>query len=105
MKHISALSCAIVLLLFSSHLIADQMLAMRSGCLGCHGADTKLIGPSFKDIAAKYKGDAAAVDQLAAKVTAGSQAGAGIWGDAAMPPSPAAPEDIKSIVGWIIGNH
>ncbi len=84
---------------------ADQTLAMQSGCLGCHKADAKLVGPAFKDIAAKYKGDAAAVDALASKVKSGSDAGNLVWGTMAMPPSPAKLEDIKKVVAWIITSH
>jgi cytochrome c len=41
------------------------------GCLGCHEADKKKVGPSLKDIAAKHKGDKGAVDKIVAKMTSG----------------------------------
>ena len=67
----------ILLALFFSALVsgasyADQTLAMQSGCLGCHKVDAKLVGPAFKDIAAKYAGDPAEIDRLTSKVKAGS---------------------------------
>jgi cytochrome c len=82
---------------------ASQALAMQSGCLGCHKTDLKLVGPAFKDIAAKYAGDAAAVERLASKVKSGSKPGEPlIWGGAMMPPSPASEENIKGVIEWIM---
>jgi cytochrome c len=81
---------------------ADQSLAMQSGCLGCHKADAKLVGPSFQDIAAKYKDDPSSVDRLATKVKNGSPAGEPLlWGQVPMPASPAAPENIKTVIQWM----
>jgi cytochrome c len=89
--------------LFSHAALADQTLAMRSGCLGCHKADAKLVGPAFKDVAAKYGGDAGAIDRLAAKVKAGSTPGEPlVWGSIAMPPSQASLDDIKGVVSWVM---
>jgi cytochrome c len=80
---------------------ADQeALARNKGCLACHQVDTKLVGPSFKDIAAKYKGDAGAADMLAEKVKNG---GTGTWGQIPMPPATSAnDDDIKTLVAWIL---
>ncbi len=79
---------------------ADQALAQKYACMACHSVDQKLVGPSYKDVAAKYKGDATAADKLAAKVKAG---GAGVWGQIPMPPNPSVPdEDLKKIVAWIL---
>ena len=82
---------------------ADQMLAMQSGCLGCHKADAKLVGPAFKDIAAKYAGDPSEIDRLTEKVKAGSTPGETlVWGTVAMPPNQAPPEKIKKVIEWIM---
>ncbi len=82
---------------------ASETLAMQSGCLGCHKADVKLVGPAFKDIAAKYAGDAAAIDHLANKVKSGSKPGEPlVWGNAMMPASPASEENIKGVIEWIM---
>ena len=80
---------------------ANQALAQKSGCLACHGIDKKVLGPGFKDVAAKYKGDKGAEAKLVAKVKAG---GSGVWGPMPMPAnSPQVKdEDIKSIVQWIL---
>lgn len=91
--------CMILLAAVSGSVIADQATAMKSGCMACHKADAKLVGPSFIDIAAKYSGQDGIVDTLAAKVKAGGQ---GSWGTVPMPASPAPIEDIKTVVAWIM---
>jgi cytochrome c len=79
---------------------ASEELAKKSGCLACHAADKKLVGPSYKDIAAKYKGQADAEAKLAKKVKEG---GKGVWGEVPMPPNVAVKEDdIKTLVKWIL---
>lgn len=81
---------------------ADKTLAMKSGCLGCHKADAKLVGPSFQDISAKYRDDPSQVERLAAKVKSGSPAGETlVWGQVPMPASPAAEADIKTVILWM----
>lgn len=82
-------------------LAADEALAMKSGCIACHKADAKLVGPSYKDIAAKYRGQDVAAE-LAATVKAGSQGGK--WGAVPMPPSPAPEADVLTVVKWILGH-
>jgi cytochrome c len=52
-------------------------LANRNACMGCHAVDRKMVGPSYKDVAAKYSGDAGAPDRLAKKIKTGR---AGVWG-------------------------
>ena len=80
---------------------AGQALAQKNGCLACHSIDKKVLGPAFKDVAAKYKGDKTAEAKMVAKVKAG---GSGVWGPMPMPAnSPQVKdEDIKSIVQWIL---
>jgi len=88
-------------LLISGQAAADQALAQKSGCLACHGVDKKVLGPAFKDVAAKYKGKKSAEGKLIAKVKKG---GSGVWGPIPMPAnSPQVKDkDIKSIVQWIL---
>ncbi|TCO83786.1 cytochrome c [Plasticicumulans lactativorans] len=75
-------------------------LAQKNNCMACHQVETKVVGPAYKDVAAKYKGDATAADKLAAKVKAG---GAGVWGQIPMPPNATVPDaEIKEIVAWIL---
>ena len=87
--------------LFTGQASANQALAQKSGCLACHGVDKKVLGPAFKDVGAKYKGDKSAEAKLVAKVKAG---GSGVWGPMPMPAnSPQVKdEDIKSIVQWVL---
>jgi cytochrome c len=82
---------------------ASEMLAMQSGCAGCHKTDVKLLGPAFKDIAAKYAGDPSVVDRLVSKVKSGSKPGEPlVWGTAMMPPSSASEDKIKGVIEWIM---
>ena len=74
----------------------------KAGCRACHAVDKKMVGPSYQDIAKKYRGDAKAVAMLSEKVRKG---GTGTWGQIPMPPSP--PEkisdaDLKAVVEWIL---
>lgn len=80
---------------------AAQALAQKSGCLACHSIDKKVLGPSYKDVAAKYKGDKTAEAKLIEKVKKG---GSGVWGPMPMPPnSPQVKDaDIKTIVEWLL---
>jgi cytochrome c len=71
---------------------AQEALAKSSGCLNCHAVDTKKMGPSFKDIAAKYKGKADAEATLVAKLTAAT----------AHPAVKASPDDVKSLIKWVL---
>jgi len=79
---------------------AGKALAQKSGCFACHSVDTKIVGPAFKDVAAKYK-DKGAESKLVAKVKAG---GSGVWGPIPMPAnSPQVKdEDIKALVSWVL---
>ena len=81
--------------------VADGMkVAQANACMGCHAVDRKLVGPSFKDVAVKYKGDGAAQAKLEKKVRDG---GAGVWGAIPMPSHPAmSAADIHSVVGWVL---
>jgi cytochrome c len=79
----------------------DQLsLATSSGCMACHQVENKVIGPAYKEVATKYKGDAAALDMLVAKVKSG---GVGTWGQIPMPPNPqVSDENIRAIVTWVL---
>ncbi|SAK44819.1 cytochrome c family protein [Caballeronia temeraria] len=75
-------------------------IARGNACMGCHAVDRKLVGPSFQQIAEKYKGDAQANAKLATKVKNG---GAGLWGSIPMPSHPKMNDaDIKAVVSWIL---
>lgn len=88
------------LLVGAGNVLASEVLAKKYSCLACHATDSKLLGPSYLEIAAKYKGDAGAEAKLIAKVKNG---GSGAWGQAYMPPNAAVPEeDIKTLVKWVL---
>ncbi len=77
-----------------------KKLLQKSGCTACHSEDKKLVGPAYKDVAAKYKGDAAAAGKLAEKVKKG---GSGVWGPVPMPPNANVKEDdIKTMVAYVL---
>lgn len=79
-----------------------QALIKGSDCAACHAAETKLVGPSYKDVAKKYKGNADAVAMLVKKVKAG---GSGAWGAIPMTPHPnMKDEDIKTVVEWVLAH-
>ena len=79
---------------------ANADLAKKNGCLNCHTVDKKLVGPSLKDIAAKYKADPKAADYLAGKIQKGSQ---GVWGPVPMPPNAKVNDaDAKTLAQWIL---
>lgn len=83
-------------------LAQDQMaLATKSACTACHAVDKKVVGPAFKEIAAKYRSDKGAEAKLVEKVKKG---GSGVWGQVPMPPnSPQVKDDdIKALVHWIL---
>ncbi|HNU67151.1 MAG: c-type cytochrome [Methylotenera sp.] len=88
-------------LMMAGQASANQALAQKSGCLACHSVDKKVLGPSFKDVAAKYKGDKTSEAKLIEKVKKG---GSGTWGPMPMPAnSPQVKdEDIKTIVQWVL---
>ena len=86
----------------SAPVFADgEATAKKAGCLVCHAVDKKLVGPAYKEVAAKYKGDKEAEAKLIKKVRAG---GSGAWGTMPMPPNPKPSDaELKEIVGWVRG--
>lgn len=99
MKYI--LIAAVATLAFSAQAAAPEEAMTKAGCVACHMKDKKLVGPSFKDIAAKYKGQDATA-KLVDKVRKG---GSGVYGPVPMSPNP--PDkindaDLKAAVEWIL---
>jgi cytochrome c len=79
-----------------------QALASQAGCAACHLPDKKLIGPSYREVAARYKGQADAAARLAGAIRKGST---GVWGPVPMPATPAAKlgdADLKAVVAWVL---
>ncbi len=79
---------------------ADEKLARARQCFACHKVEGRLVGPSYRDVAARYRDDPAAVARLAAKIRAG---GAGAWGTLAMAPNPAVTQaDALALARWVL---
>jgi cytochrome c551/c552 len=77
-----------------------QKLLNANACIGCHSVDKRVVGPSFREVAAKYAGDRDAPARLAAKIRVGGQ---GAWGQVPMPPNSALQEtDLRRITAWVL---
>jgi cytochrome c len=80
--------------------LANEELATKSGCMACHAIDKRVVGPSYKEVAAKYRGDKSAEAKLIDKVKKG---GVGVWGQVPMPPNTQVKdEDVKALVKWVL---
>jgi cytochrome c len=92
---LGAAACAVV-----SSAYAQEDLAKKHNCFACHAVDKKVVGPSYKQVADKYRGDKTAATKLFEKVKKG---GAGVWGPVPMPPNATVPDgDVKKLVDWIL---
>ncbi|MEK8030803.1 c-type cytochrome [Ideonella sp. DXS29W] len=78
---------------------ANADLAKQKNCLACHATDKKLVGPAYKDVAAKYAGQKDAVAKLAEKIQKG---GVGVWGQVPMPANPVTPDEAKQLATWVL---
>ena len=100
MKNIVSLTATLALASIASPVFANLELAQKNACTACHAVDKKIIGPAYKDVANKYRGDAKAEAMLEEKVKKG---GVGVWGQVPMPPNTQVKdEDIKTLVKWIL---
>ncbi|MFN7122538.1 MAG: c-type cytochrome [Hydrogenophaga sp.] len=99
------LMSAAVLTLFSGAALAQnaaaaKALASKSACLACHAVDKKLVGPAFKEVAAKHAGQADALEKVSARIKSG---GAGLYGPVPMPAQAQLKDDeLKLLAGWIL---
>ena len=85
MRKFVALSIAAGMLVSAGSAFASPEMLKKYNCTACHANDKKLVGPPYKDVAAKYKADGGAAEKLAKKIKAG---GSGVWGPIPMPPHP-----------------
>ena len=85
MRKLLSLLIAAGLVACAGSAFADADMLRKYNCVACHANERKMIGPSYKDIAAKYSGDTSAAEKLAKKIREG---GAGVWGEMPMPPQP-----------------
>lgn len=92
-----ALAAAVVV---ATPALADQALATAKNCMACHAVDKKLVGPAYKEVAAKYAGQKDAVDKLAVKIQKG---GSGVWGPVPMPANAQVNEaEAKKLAAWVL---
>lgn len=96
MKALFALIAAVAV---SAPALANPELAQKKNCLACHTVDKKVVGPAYKEVAAKYKGDKAALAKLTEKIQKG---GVGVWGQVPMPPNPVTPDEAKTLATWVL---
>ena len=101
MKNILAISAAAAAIVLASGAQAQDpaKLAQEKGCLACHQIDKKLVGPAYKDVAAKYRNDKNAVPKLVKKVREG---GKGVWGQVPMPPNQVSEKEAQTLVKWVL---
>jgi cytochrome c len=89
-------------LAFAAPAQASEAIVKKARCVACHAVDQKRVGPAYKDVAAKYRGDKAAPTALFDKVRHG---GSGNWGQVPMMPHPAdkiSDDDLKAAIAWIL---
>ena len=81
---------------------ATEAIVKKARCVACHAIDVKRVGPAYKDVAAKYRGDSSAPGKLFDKVRAG---GSGNWGEIPMMAHPVdkiSDDDLKAAIKWIL---
>jgi cytochrome c len=99
MKSLIALSLALGATM-ATPAFASADLAQKKNCLACHAVDKKVIGPAYKEVAAKYAGQKDAVDKLAQKIMKG---GSGVWGAVPMPANPQVNDaESKTLAAWVL---
>lgn len=99
-RTVFAIAFSAAAVMSASAAFADQALATSKNCMACHAMDKKLVGPAYKDVAAKYSGDKTAADKLATKIMKG---GSGVWGAIPMPANPQVNDaDAKKLVAWVL---
>lgn len=105
MSFVSRRSAGVALiagLLVQGMALGNDKLATQAGCATCHAPAKKVLGPSYREIAVRYTGQADAATVLAARVR---QGGKGVWGAVPMPPTDAAKlgdADLKALISWIL---
>jgi cytochrome c len=95
-----AVSVFATLSLVSGAAVASADLAKAKNCMACHALDKKLVGPAYKDVAAKYASDKGAAAKLAKKIREG---GTGVWGQVPMPANPQVSEaEAQTLAQWVL---
>jgi cytochrome c len=103
LKLIALAAFTSALTVVSAPVFADQALATAKNCMACHAVDKKMVGPAYKDVAAKYAGDAEAVKKLAVSIQKGSTPGKGNWGPVPMPANTQVNEaEAAKLAAWVM---
>lgn len=102
MHHRTALPFILTLAFAALPAQASEAIAKKARCIACHAVDKKMVGPSYRSVAEKYRGDAGAPAKLFDKVRHG---GSGVWGQVPMMPHPAdriGDADLAAVIGWVL---
>ena len=100
MKIAALIATAAVAVLSTAPAFANADLAQKKNCMACHAIDKKLVGPAYKDVAAKYAGQKDMAAKLADKIQKG---GSGVWGAVPMPANPqVTPAEAKQLADWVL---
>ena len=100
-RQLAGLACVVFAFAPAAQAADETALAQSKNCLACHSVDNKVVGPAYKDVAAKYAGQKDASSQLAHKIMAG---GGGVWGPIPMPANPQVnAAEAKRLADWILG--
>jgi cytochrome c len=99
-RSLMLMAVSVLAALSSASAFAQADLAKAKNCMSCHAVGNKLVGPAYKDVAAKYAGQKGAEDKLVQKVLKG---GSGVWGPVPMPANPQVSEaEARTLVKWVL---
>lgn len=99
MKHALTLTLGLATFAATPAAFASQDLAQKKMCMACHALDKKIVGPAYKDVAAKYAKDKDAYKKLAEKIQKGSN---GAWGQVPMPANNVTPAEAETLAKWVL---
>ncbi|ANH66745.1 c-type cytochrome [Mitsuaria sp. 7] len=100
MRNALFIAAALAATLSAPSAFASPELAQKKNCMACHAVDKKLVGPAYKDVAAKYASDKDAVKKLSEKIIKG---GSGVWGPVPMPANTqVSPAEAETLAKWIL---
>lgn len=95
----AALAASVALLSAAAPTMADEAMAKAKGCTACHAIDKKLVGPAYKEVAKKYKGDPKGAETMVGSILKGSQ---GKYGPVPMPPNKVTEDEAKKLAAWVL---
>ena len=99
MKKLALLAAVAACILATAPAMADEALAKAKNCMACHAVDKKMVGPAYKDVAAKFGGQKDAGATLVKAIIEGSK---GVWGRVPLPLKKVTEAEAKQLVTWIL---